>query len=333
MTTHDLPGPAAWSLSRLVRVAALLIVALASACGSSGSTRQARVAEVRGDFERAYELYLKAAEASPSSGQAASGLARVGPKAAAAWERKARAAQGRGDDASAWRFYMLALEARPDHSVAAEGARALERRNSVAVAQARAEWERDGMAALLRSPASGSADVVKATTGPPTGTISDQFASAAAPGAEEPPVAVVESKRPAPAADREGPVEPLGPDAETPAADAARSTDVSAAPEPRRAEARMFESVAMISRRDRHFRRSADIGDGIELTLRGIDEDDNVAVDVRVGDRLTLRERRWRPNDALRIRGRSGREYEVVLLTIFERTDTIRFGVARVRQE
>jgi len=56
-------------------------------------------------------------------------------------------------------------------------------------------------------------------------------------------------------------------------------------------------------------------------------------VNVRVGDRLTLRERRWRPNDAVCIRGRSGREYEVVLLSIFERTDTIRFGVARVRQD
>ncbi|MFQ5490824.1 MAG: hypothetical protein ACE5GE_08900 [Phycisphaerae bacterium] len=130
---------------------AMVLVMLAGACGGCATARMlkdARLAERRGEYIRAYELYRTAGKSSPQNGSVATGLNRVSSKAARAWHMRAQKAEWAGDYVRAWQRYMQALSCRPDARAPLDRIRTLERVNAE-VRSARERFLREGVSTLV----------------------------------------------------------------------------------------------------------------------------------------------------------------------------------------
>lgn len=162
------------------RFGLLLLVLLglsgvSSGCAGARMLKGARLAERRGEYIRAYELYSTAGKQSPKNSAVAAGLGRVSAKAARAWHRRARQAERAGDYVRAWQRYMQALHCRPDARAPLDRIRTLERVNP-AVQAARQRYLAEGVGTLIAAHAppdrkSLGTDVAESKANPPPGTV------------------------------------------------------------------------------------------------------------------------------------------------------------------
>ncbi len=137
----------------LQRSAILLILLSAlilfnSGCGAGKAYDIGREAERRGDAALAHDYYVQAGLKRPGNSAIRDGLKRTAPAAAAFWRKQADVAQSQGRCDDAWRMLMKALRIQPDNRTTIEAIRDLESHHGVAIAAAKADWQRRGDAAL-----------------------------------------------------------------------------------------------------------------------------------------------------------------------------------------
>lgn len=392
---------------------------LVAGCAGGFGGGQGRLAEQRGEYHRAYDLYCQEAQTNPQSRLLALAMDRVAPQAANYWEDRAHQAVDRGDYAEAWRLFMRVLEIRPDHPSAPHLIRRLERDHASVIEPLRLAWRRRGYAALTsrdtRLAKAPSAEPRRPPRPPVTPKretdASDGVARAPSPGAPRPvadpprpritaparatapprsspiasdlrPSATSDRRPPLPAPDGIGkkhPV-PVAPSGTTPPAEVARKTSAARkpaspaaptlaattrfvpmvrtsqtkrratleAPDRRRmapplgprqqvptsARARspfQFLVVRTLSKKDRRFPKKAEVLDGLTIEVRDTDDDPDADYYVYHGRKRIAKCKGVKIGEPRSVVGRSGRRYEVVLLSILDKRGTIRFGIRSPR--
>ena len=286
------------------RAAGVLVLAVAvlGGCSNSPNMRLGRQAETRGRFFSAYEYYCDEAKLRPSSGEVRGSLARVAPRAAKQLTQRADQAVKQGEYADAWRLYMRGLAITPDDPALARLVRMMEKHYPDEIASAKAAWMNQGEVALAvvpdRSPI--RQPEVPAPLPEPEPPVVWQ----------EPPPA--ESAEVIPAAAPESP-QPDVPDG---------VPDVS--------EGGYLVTV-IVSVEDHRFPRREHLVDDIHVGVRDTDEGPDADLDVYVGTRRVRKARDVEPGDTIKVRGRSGRPYELVVITIVDRTESVRVGIRPVQ--
>lgn len=319
--------------------------------------REAWRAEQIGEYHRAYELYCQAAASSPGSRLVAMGLGRTAHPAASYWEDRAHQAVDRGDYAEAWQLFMRVLEIRPDHPSAPYLLRRLERDHAQAVAPVRLAWSRRGepVAVAAVGPPTGTPRTRPAATGRGLATEASRVTSA--PGGEE--RRVVDSRRlmteqpVAKERDLAGESRPPGPPGTMGGTQPSIRTDALAA-RPALQEARpqppdsselqrpgslseepsafQFLVVRTLSKKDRKFPNKVEVLDGLVIELRDTDDDPKADLSVHLGARRIAKLNGLRIGEPRTVAGRSGRVYEIVVLTIVDNRQTVRVGIRPSRQ-
>lgn len=85
--------------------------------------------------------------------------------------------------------------------------------------------------------------------------------------------------------------------------------------------------TGIVSRGDKRFPKELKAIDGLSVKVRDTDRSPDADLDVCLGDQRVARQKDCRVGQAFPVRGHSGREYEVVVLTIVDATETVRFGI------
>ncbi len=314
---------------RFVVLALGLLAVMPTACVAGRRMREGRLAEQAGDYPQAYELYCRVVEDRPTDRAAAAAIARVSAPAARYWEGRARAAEAGGDLEVAWQAYMQALTIRPDLTTVFERIRALERDHPGRLADLRRQYQARGPVALViagpstqpsrpgpqmatrdvggdeteRPPASPARDTPRgvAATGPPR-TSGLQSTAQARPATPSPP----------------RPSEPLR---ERPPAPPRVEPPLAAEP----SSVHVFTGI--VSRDDERYPKTCPAVDGLSIKLRDTDHGPDADVDVYRGSQRVTKYENLVPGQSVRVRGRSGREYEMVILDIHDPTETVRFAI------
>ncbi|MCP4250302.1 MAG: hypothetical protein GY778_24935 [bacterium] len=303
-----LRSPVWWAVPALVAALTLL-----GGCATGRLLRQGRQAERAGRAHVAYDYYCQAAERRPSNGGIAAKMARVAPAAARYWADRARAAERAGDYDTAWKLLMRSLSIRPDRETVARSIRRLQRAHPEATAEARRAY-------LVQGPS------VLAKVQPPSPSRREE---------DRPPIEVVAR------ADSTTPI-PHDAEAEPPPAEAAPKPPATA-DEPRRPTPRPtvshdgdkprrpFLFTGTISREDRRYPRKSPSVDGIFIKVLDTDPEPDADMELYVGRRRVAKLKDWQPGWRARVKGRSGRYYEIVITKIEDRRETVHFGVRPTR--
>ena len=341
--------------------AAITLCAAMAGCMGSGAD-EARRAELAGNYHRAYDLYVRAAEVNHRSRLLGLAIARLAPQAASHWETQAHRAMDQHDHAEAWRLFMRVLEIRPDHPSAPHLIRRIERDHPDAVAPIRTAWLQSGFLAL-RGPVTRLARSEPPTRMPPVAQPDakaqirrEVVAAPAPPMPTKPPQA--RPSRPS----ATGPARTVRPlpyrtaiaappgypgrrsAAGRPTASALRPVS-STRPSPRRpsvvaapsrtALARTSSSeyltVRTLSKKDRRFPKKVELLDGLVIEVRDTDDDPDADFNIYLHGKRIAKCKGVKPRERRGVFGRSGRRYEVVLLEINDRRQTIRIGIRAIR--
>ena len=89
--------------------------------------------------------------------------------------------------------------------------------------------------------------------------------------------------------------------------------------------------IATVSRKDRRFRKMVETIDDIFVKVKDTDPQPDADMHVYLGRKRIKKVKDWRPQHRVRVEGRSGRPYEIVILRINDATETVRFGVRAAR--
>lgn len=317
--------------------ALLVALALFGGCATGRLLRQGRQAERAGRAHTAYDYYCQAAQRRPSNGGIATSLARVAPAAARHWADRARAAERAGDYETAWKYLMRSLRIRPDRELVARSIHRLQRAHPEATAEARRAYLVQGPLVLSKvqppspsrqeEPAPGEV-VARAVTTTPRDVQADP-----------PPLGAA----PEPAATNRQPAERSAPEAadirepdNTGQHTGDRSTPHRTGPRPpvahdRDKKHRPYLFTGIVSRDDRRYSRKSSTVDGISVKVLDTDPEPDADMAIYVGRRRVAKLKDWRPGWRARVRGRSGRYYEIVITKIEDRRETVHFGVRRIR--
>ena len=333
---------------------------LSSGCQTSTNMRLGQRAEQCGYYHEAYEYYCDEAKRRPSSGAVRVAIARSAPRAAQYYERQATCAADAGDYADAWKLYMQALTITPDNSAVARLIRMLEEHHLAAVGPAKAGWMKQGAIALAVAPATSSqhqypiparttaaepdapsvpqttseleatqrrpdepAAVVAATHLSPRRTPDHQVdaVAQAAPASED------QAPPPAPPIDAVAKAAPVTNDRTPPPARSgaagnrgrseAHGTDTDSA----------YLMTAILSVNDWRFPRRTHTVDDLHVRLKDTDHDPDADLDIYMGTKRVHKARDVEPGQAIHVVGRSGKSYEIVVITVVDRTESARIGI------
>jgi len=86
-----------------------------------------------------------------------------------------------------------------------------------------------------------------------------------------------------------------------------------------------------LSKKDRRFPKKAEVIDGLIIEVRDTDDDPDADFNVYLGRKRIAKYKGKELGEACPVAGRSGRRYEVVLLSIVDKRGTIRFGIRAAR--
>jgi hypothetical protein len=357
-------GPARLARCMATWVLLATLVAGGTACRSNARLRRGEIAEFRGAYHEAYAIYCEAARSTPRSRPVRQALARVAPLAAQYWKNRGHEFQRRRQLDLAWKCYMQALTIRPNDAAALTHVRRVERDYSDQIAAARQAWARYGDRALVLSQAELNVAENDVTESPakerhpseeplaqrpaePDETRSVET-SAQEPSAEPRDRAVTRAEtgleRVAP------PAKPVPPSASktqresqasavNPSADATRSAPESSAaesepPPPTSAGANSdFLTTRTASREDGRYRKTVLFGDDIRVRVLDTDSNPDADVAVYLGRRQVRKIKNWPVGRSIRVTGRSGRLYEIVVLDIDHETETVKFGFRKATMD
>jgi hypothetical protein len=312
----------------------ILVICTASGCSASRTARRAQQNERAGRYHLAYDLYCQAAEKQPSSRSFAAGIARVAPGASRYWENRAHQALQAGDCETAWKHLMHVLTIRPDHPSAAELIRKLERDHPDQIADAHRAYLLGGQTALV---VKGPPPVAPGRQQRPPGdqvALGDDGAAQPMPEPDEPPESSPAARTPA---GSERPLQPKPGSQQTaePSEAGRRRAPSEHRPAPRPAGPHDSDGsylvIATVSRKDRRFRKLVETIDDIFVEVKDTDPEPDADMHVYLGRERIKKVKNWRPQHRVRVEGRSGRPYEIVILRINHATETVRFGVRAAR--
>ncbi|MFH0983861.1 MAG: hypothetical protein V2A79_20295 [Planctomycetota bacterium] len=295
----------------------MLVVTLSgvgvAGCQATSKMRLGEQAERQGKYPVAYQYYCDEAKDRPSSGAVQAAIARVAPRAALHHEREAARAADAGNYAEAWKLYMQALAITPDNPALARLVQMLEEQHPAEIAPANAAWMDVGDRALAtastrserpepRVPARAEAKREPAPRATPPPAEPAPRTAGPLPTATDPRREPVETNRPSNEPDEaavEGEEEPRG-----------------------------YLMTAVLSVNDHRFPRKTHTVDDIYVTLKDTDPDPADAdLDVYLGTTRVRKARDIAPGRGVLVRGRSGKWYGLVVITVVDRTESVRIGI------
>ncbi len=336
-----------------VIVLPILGIAMLSGCsGSRAVVAQGQRAEKKQDYRDAYQCYLRAARTNPGNGAVEEAMHRVAPLASQYWLEAGRQFERSAQHDLAWRCYMRALYIYPCNKSALDGIRRLERDEPGRVAAAQLAYQRYGARSLEVGRVEVATPIVATATpggaAEKTGSrrILDDSASTrrpaeptrsttnwqssrvarSAPDAPTPQVAHADTAEASPAGEMESPAVEMTPPSESPPAEIEREK-ITPPPNPSFEQTRSFLRTAIASREDDRFPKTVALGDDIRLRVLDTDPDPDADVAIYRGKRRIQKIENWRVGESVGITGRSGRGYEVQLISIFDSTETVRVGI------
>ena len=355
------PRPGGACICSLMPLAAAFLCFLSTGCQAPTNVRLGQRAEQRGRYYAAYQYYCDEAEQQPSNRTVQAAIARSAPHAARYYEHQAARAADAGDYADAWKLYMQALTITPDNSAVARLIRMLEEHHPNAIAPAKVVWMKQGAAALAVAPAASparphpiparTAVAAKPHEAPARRTTSSidteqdrrsepadvAAATDVAPrrALDDPSDAVAKG---APASDTHTPppAPPTGTISKSPQLRNDRTPPPvrsGAAGRPELREAYGAETggaylmTAILSVNDWRFPRRTHTVDDIHVRLKDTDRDPDADLDIYMGTKRVRKARDVEPGQGVRVKGRSGKWYEVVVITIVDRTESVRIGI------
>jgi hypothetical protein len=92
-----------------------------------------------------------------------------------------------------------------------------------------------------------------------------------------------------------------------------------------------FLVVRTLSKKERYFPKTVEVLDGLIIELRGTDDDPKCSLKVYLGNKEVAKLKGVRIGQAYPVVGRSGRVYEIVVLEIIDKRETIRLGIRPTR--
>jgi len=345
----------------IILPAAVTLCSAMAGCMGSGAD-EARRAELVGNYHRAYDLYVQAAEVNHRSRLLEMAISRLAPQAASHWETQAHRAMDQQDYAEAWRLFMRVLEIRPDHPSAPHLIRRIERDHPDAVAPIRTAWLRSGSLALrgpgtrlaraerpARTPAVpqprpeasprkpvAPTPVAPAPTKPPT--VSPGKVPTTAPkGRLRPPGDRVATALPPGYPGRRSAARPSTPKALRPVPTTRPSRQrpgvvpIPSRTVPARPSPSEYLTVRTLSEKDRRFPKKVELLDGLVVELRDTDDDPEADYNVYLHGKRIAKCKGVEPHERRAVFGRSGRRYELVLLEINDRRQTVRVGIRAIQ--
>ena len=232
---------------------------------------------------------------------------------------------------------MRSLSIRPDRELVARSIHRLQRAHPEATAEARRAYLVQGPSVL--------SDIPPPSPSPQEETMFGEAlarAEATTPRdvrADPPPIEVT----PEPATPADQPVERSAaeaPDDREPETSEQHTADRSTShrPGPRPSVShdghkkhRPYLFTGIVSRDDRRYPRKRSTIDGISVKVLDTDPEPDADMAIYVGRRRVAKLKDWRPGWRARVRGRSGRYYEIVITKIEDRRETVHFGVRPAR--
>lgn len=318
----------------------MIPVALGASAGCAGEAYdRARAAERSGDASRAYDEYILAAQDHHGKSVIRAGLSRVRERAAADAESAALSLMDQGRFADAWRMFMRALDIQPSHPDVPQLIRRLERDHPDVIAAARSDWLRRGWDALAYiepdspptrlasavpsgqedAPPSGAPALptIKSASPPAAGALAAPFPATVRPQSSE-------SRRPDAASISSSPPKRQA----SPAPTSAKADLKKASPSEDGAPPDSADIIThTLSKRDKRYPRIVLAVDGVTVELRDTDGDQEVELDLLIGDERIKKIRDLLPGESRTFRGRSGKLYRLKLLAVHHKSHTVRIAI------
>lgn len=318
----------------LVCAVAGLFLGTMPGCAGRSARRAAAQAEQAANYHLAYELYCESAARSPSNKTAIAGMNRTARSAARHWRQQAEKARRRGDYSQAWKHWMRVLTIRPDQRSTADQIRRLEREQPGAIADARRAWLASGEPSLR---------VAESPSSPPARD-ADPPGEAIA-GVEPPALSVLEPDEPPPGSPT--PSEPQSATAADggPAPQQRNTAPAGQSPPTRRPTTghravprppvnhqreQEYELVATVSRDNRRFPKMVETMDGLYVKVLDTDPGPDADMAVYRGRHRIREKKNMTVGQRLTVQGHSGRRYDVIMLSIIDQTETVRFAIRPV---
>jgi hypothetical protein len=88
-----------------------------------------------------------------------------------------------------------------------------------------------------------------------------------------------------------------------------------------------YQFTTILSAGDKRFSRRSQSFDGLRIRLMDTDPELDADFDITLDDARNKRARNIPAGRGVIVRGRSGKWYEVVVLTVVDTTESVRFGV------
>jgi hypothetical protein len=92
-----------------------------------------------------------------------------------------------------------------------------------------------------------------------------------------------------------------------------------------------FTVVRTLSKKERYFPKTVEVLDGLIIELRSTDDDPKCSLKVNVGNREVAKLKGVKIGQPHPVVGRSGRVYEIVVLDIMDKRQTVRLGIRPTR--
>jgi len=305
-------------------LAVALFWVLPAGCQTTTNMRLGEKAERQGRYHIAYQYYCDEAKVRPSKGPVQAAIARVAPRAAQHYERRAAGAGDAGNYADAWRLYMQALVITPDNTAIADLINMLAEHHPNEIASAKTAWMEQGTIALA---------VASTNAGPAVGTTTKQEPDEGA-AVRTTKVAEPEGDPHGGPYEEESVAEPDGDPHSEPYEDEQPDPDTNTASTgevhaPDAAGEGSWLMSAVLSVEDKRFPRKTHTVDDIYVRIKDTDSDPDADLDIFLGTRRVKKVRDIEIGESIHLRGRSGMWYELVVITIVDRTESVRIGIRR----
>ena len=305
-----------------------LALLLAGGCALTGPAR-GRQLEARGEYYQAYEVYRTAVETSPGDDGAAAGLKRTAPLAAAYWQKQAFLAAESGQWERAANCHVKVLRIKPDEVASVMSLRQIARQHPDAVE----------LAAESSTPVSGVSPTAVSAVESAGETPVLRETPATRPAPPKPPTPKPLPKpAPPPEVVR---AEPIKPPAPKPPAhlDVPQREPTPPRVDPFRQKPRAhyerlasfseFVVILRVSRDDRRYSDKAWLRDGILVKLKDTDNDDggDADIEIHLENKKLAKLDNLRTDAVIPVMGVSGREYEIVIMGVHDKTETVTLGL------
>jgi hypothetical protein len=305
---------------RWLFVAALLL--LSTGCAPD----QVRMLEQRGEHHKAYELCRQALAVNPQDQSAALGLRRNAPGALAYWREEAVVAAMRHDWRRAALCHRQVLEIKPDEKGSIDALRQLAAQHPGQVVLASGP--------VVPATSATTRPAAEIAMGPPVASnepAADEHSEAPTPARGGPNASEKAAAAP-PGPSRPGALADSTPGAAPSTAPAGRRVDAHKQnPSVRRERGASQAEVAMIvyiSREDHRYPKRSLLTDGLSIKVKDTDPDPlDADLEVYLSNRRIGKFSNLRIGSVLIATGRSGRDYELMLLHIEDDTETVKIGL------